>query len=269
MATYVVGDIQGCLEPLLKLLKKVDFSEDDVLWCAGDLINRGPDNLATLRFLKELGPRCKVVLGNHDLHLLACWKGQRSPGKKDNFDDVLEAKDADKLLKWLIKQPLIHRDKKLGYAMVHAGIPPQWSLKKALKRAAEVEKVLRSKKAEAFFAHMYGNEPNRWSKDLKGMDRLRVITNYFTRMRFCAEDGSLELESKCAPSTPPKGFAPWFSFKKHRARNKRILFGHWAALLGATNSHNFIGLDTGCVWGGELTMIRLEDSELFCLDCSL
>ncbi len=199
--------------------------------------------------------------------MLACWSGQRTIGRKDNFGDVLGADDADMLCHWLLQQPLIHCDRKLNYAMVHAGIPPQWSLKKALKRAAEVEAVLRSEQRQQLFASMYGNEPARWDKTLAGMDRLRLITNYFTRMRFCSEQGELELESKFGPNKAPEGFAPWFSFENHQARGERLLFGHWAALEGQTQHSDFIGLDTGCVWGSKLTILRLDDGERFCLDC--
>lgn len=267
MSTYAVGDIQGCLPKLQELLGHANFSGTDTLWCAGDLVNRGPQSLETLRFIRQLGDRAKVVLGNHDLHLLACWHGQRQIGNKDTFSEILSAPDCEDLLTWLQKQPLLHRDDTLGYAMVHAGIPPIWSLDTAQQRAQEVEQHLQSPEASLFFAAMYSNEPSGWSETLHGMTRLRVITNYFTRMRFCQANGNLEFASKCGPDTPPKGFLPWFSYSHHRCQNERILFGHWAALEGNTSAPNFIGLDTGCVWGGKLSMIRLEDSERFSIEC--
>lgn len=270
MATYAVGDVQGCIEPLYSLLDEVKFQPArDKLWLAGDLVNRGPDSLETLRFVKSLGAAAVVVLGNHDLHLLAFANGHRTLGPKDTIAPVLRAPDCDELLTWLQQQPLVHYDEALDTAMVHAGIPPMWDIKTALKRAAEVEEVLRKeRKSVKFFKNMYGNQPDTWSSEIKGMDRLRLITNYFTRMRFCNEQGRLELTTATGPDTAPPGFAPWFSFKKHRCRKHRIIFGHWAALMGKTDRENFIGLDTGCVWGGRLTMLRLEDNTYFSRACS-
>lgn len=271
MATYAVGDIQGCLPQLKRLLSQASFGPEDILWAAGDLVNRGPQSLESLRFFYELGDRTKIVLGNHDLHLLACWKGTRKPNKKDTFDEILNAKDADKLLNWLIQQPLIHRDKALGYAMVHAGIPPQWSLDFAEARAREVEATLKSSDPTSYFENMYGNTPTAWSNTLVGMTRMRVITNYFTRMRFINRNGELEFASKGGPEDPPEGYLPWYSYPRQTGKeeeNERILFGHWAAMLGQTNNANFIGLDTGCVWGGSLTMLRLEDGKRYTQDCS-
>ncbi len=264
MATYAVGDLQGCLSPLKALLKHVTFSpENDRLWLAGDLVNRGPDSLETLRFVKNLKDAVTVVLGNHDLHLLAAARGFRKLSSKDTLQPILDAPDRDELLNWLQKQPLVHYDKKLGYTMVHAGIPPIWELKKALKLSQEVEHILQGPDANTFFANMYGNTPDIWHKELQGPDRWRLITNYFTRMRFCNPEGKLELETKTGPDTSPEGFAPWFSHANHKCAKKKIIFGHWAALQGNTGKDNFIGLDTGCVWGGSLTMMRLEDESFF------
>ncbi|KZX58383.1 diadenosine tetraphosphatase [Halioglobus sp. HI00S01] len=258
MATYVVGDIQGCLEPLKCLLQTVKFDpEVDVLWSAGDIVNRGPDCLGTMRFLYDMRDSLVMVLGNHDLHLLAVASGARRPSRSDTLDAILEAPDREPLLNWLLHQRLIHHEH--GYTLVHAGIPPQWSIKKALKRAREVESVLRGPDCIAFFKAMYGDEPAIWSGDLEGMERLRVITNYLTRMRFCTRKGKLDLESKGAEA--PKGSKKvdaWFAHKHRKAADDPILFGHWAALEGRTSTPNAIGLDTGCIWGGSLS--------LYCLD---
>lgn len=269
MAHYAVGDVQGCIGSLKQLLESAHFSEDDSLWFAGDLVNRGPDSLNTLRFAKNLGSRATVVLGNHDLHLLACWYGSRKPNKKDTFDEILEAEDAEELMQWLRQRPLLHHDTRLGYTMVHAGIPPNWDLAYARARAVEVESVLQGNKPRTLFDNMYGNEPAQWHESLTGGERLRLITNYFTRMRFCNAHGALELSSKGSPVAPPRGYLPWFSHQHHACNENRIIFGHWAATEGRTERENFIGLDTGCVWGGALTMIRLEDAKRFCVDCAL
>ena len=268
MATYAVGDLQGCLDPLYVLLERVRFNPAvDKLWIAGDLVNRGPQSLATLRFIKGLGQCAKVVLGNHDLHLLAAARGHKKIGRKDTIQPILDADDGVKLLAWLQQQPLIHHDAQLGYTMVHAGIPPIWSVSDALKYAAEVHTVLSSDKAEKFFEGMYGDKPDVWDASLTGIKRWRLITNYFTRMRFCTAAGKLELDTKTGPEDAPKGYAPWYSFDNHRCHDTTILFGHWAALMGNTQREKFIGLDTGCVWGGMLTMICLEDRTQYAVDC--
>lgn len=270
MATYAVGDLQGCLDPLYTLLERTAFSpNDDQLWLAGDLVNRGPQSLETLRFVKGLGSAAVVVLGNHDLHLLAAAAGQKKPGKKDTLAPILKAPDRDELLHWLQQQPLVHHDAKLNYTMVHAGIPPMWDIDTALERAREVQQVLRSDFAIDFFEHMYGDKPSEWSSDLRGLKRWRVITNYFTRMRFCSAQGKLELDTKTGPDSAPKGFAPWYSHTNHKCKGSPIIFGHWASLMGKTKDENFIALDTGCVWGGSLTMMRLDDKQMFSTPCSL
>ena len=261
MSTYVVGDIQGCLQPLKCLLKKVKFDpKTDVLWSVGDIVNRGPKCLKTLRFFYKMRDSLVMVLGNHDLHLLAVAAGARRPSRSDTLDEILAAPDREELLNWLLYRPLIHHE--YGYTMMHAGIPPQWSVKKAIKRAREVEAVLQSPDCLEFFQHMYGNEPAIWSKDLRGMDRLRVITNYLTRMRYCSEEGWLDLESKGArPNEGVKKVAAWFSHPNRKSRDDKILFGHWASLEGMTDSPNAIGLDTGCVWGGAMSLYCLETKE--------
>ncbi len=268
MATYAVGDIQGCLKPLLRLLKRAQFNpSQDKLWVAGDLVNRGPESLETLRYLHSLGDIVTCVLGNHDLHLLAVAYDHRSPTKNDTFHDILDAPDKDILLNWLRQQKLVHHDPTLGFTMVHAGIPPQWSLKKALAYSAEVEQVLQSSAIESFLPEMYGNEPAKWKKSLTGNERLRTITNYFTRMRFCKPGGRLDLTSKQGPGQHPLGYAPWFAHPQRKTANDRIVFGHWAALEGKVKTPNVYALDTGCVWGGKLSMLRLEDLKWYRCTC--
>ena len=266
MATYAIGDIQGCLPQLKCLLKKISFNKKkDTLWLAGDLINRGSDCLGTLRYLYNLRKNIVCVLGNHDLHLLAVAYGKKSINETDTFGPILKAHDCDTLLNWLRQQPLVHHDSSLGFTMVHAGIPPKWSIKKSLKLSQEVESYLQSKNFIEFLNGMYGNEPSGWSKDLYGIERLRVITNYFTRMRFCNDDGELELQTKSADA--PKGFSPWFKISNRITANDKIIFGHWAALDGNTKQKNIYPIDTGCVWGGSLSALRLEDEKLFSCDC--
>ncbi len=268
MATYAIGDIQGCLEPLQCLLKKIAFDPaKDKLWLAGDLINRGPDTLATLRYLYKLRDSITIVLGNHDLHFIAVYYGLRKLGKNDTLDQLLIAPDRLDLVYWLRQQKLVHYDEHLGYTMVHAGIPPQWTIQDALARSREVETVLQSEHPEYFLAGMYGNSPNIWSDQLVGANRLRVITNYFTRMRFCNAQGELELQTKESADAAPVGFAPWFSFLQRKARNEKIIFGHWAALEGKVSFPNVFALDTGCVWGGTLTAMRLDDGVRFSCNC--
>ena len=267
MTDYAIGDIQGCYERLRDVLAKVSFSPSrDRLWVAGDLINRGPSSLQTLRYIESLGDSALVVLGNHDLHLLAVALGGHSPKKKDTLADILEAPDRDHLLHWLRQQHLCVHDPRRDLVMTHAGLPHIWNVEQAMAHAAEVEAVIGSDRAEEYFTHMYGNEPACWSDTLEGMDRWRAITNYFTRMRFIAQDGCLELATKEPADNAPKGFAPWFQFP--RQDDTRVIFGHWAALEGNTRSDQFVGLDTGCVWGGELTIMNLDTGEKIHCDCS-
>ncbi len=268
MATYAVGDIQGCLKPLKRLMECVNFNPaKDTLWVAGDMVNRGPESLETLRFLHGLGNSVVAVLGNHDLHLLAVAFDFRPAGRSDTFHDILEAPDKDTLINWLRHQKLVHYDSSLGFTMVHAGIPPQWTLGEALIYSAEVESVLQSSAIAGFLMNMYGDKPAKWSPKLSGYDRLRVITNYFTRMRFCKPGGKLELSSKQGANSHPPGFAPWFAHPKRKTANDPIVFGHWAALEGRVNTDNIYALDTGCVWGGRLSMLRLEDKKWFRCSC--
>ncbi|MDQ2077595.1 symmetrical bis(5'-nucleosyl)-tetraphosphatase [Marinimicrobium sp. ABcell2] len=268
MSTYAIGDLQGCLEPLKRLLGQVNFDPcADRLWIAGDLVNRGPSSLETLRYLYELRDSVTAVLGNHDLHFLAVAFGHKRKSRYDTLEDLLKAEDCTDMIAWLRQCPLLHRDEALGFTMVHAGIPPNWTMEQAEAHAREVEAVLQSNQLDHFLSHMYGNKPRRWKNKLIGVDRLRLITNYFTRMRFCTEDGELELESKAGADQHPPGFAPWFAHPKHKCRKHKIVFGHWAALEGKADAPNVYALDTGCVWGGSLTALRLEDEHLFRCQC--
>ncbi|WOD06379.1 symmetrical bis(5'-nucleosyl)-tetraphosphatase [Marinomonas sp. GJ51-6] len=270
MATYAIGDIQGCLPQLVQLLEQINYqAEEDRLWFTGDLINRVPASLETLRFIKSLGDSAKVVLGNHDLHLLAVAHGHGDLKRKDTLAEVLMASDRDELMNWLRNQPLCYYDPQLNTIMTHAGIPPCWDLDKTLSLAAEVEEKLKSDTVDDFFAAMYGNTPRKWSDDLTGMDRLRAITNYLTRMRFCDENSKLDLKSKEGINTAVKGYAPWFNYPTQLPENCHIVFGHWAAIEGITHQDNIHALDTGCVWGGSLTALRLEDRQRFSTSCSI
>ncbi|GLS25626.1 symmetrical bis(5'-nucleosyl)-tetraphosphatase [Marinibactrum halimedae] len=270
MATYVVGDLQGCLSPLLALLESVNFNEKhDELWVTGDIVNRGPQSLQTLQFLYRLRHCVTAVLGNHDLHLLAVAAGVKQASRSDTLDNILVAHDREELLRWLRQLPLVHHCPDRAITMVHAGLPPQWSLSTALSLSAEIEKVLKDESsALTFYQNMYGNTPNRWDPTLEGFERLRLITNYCTRMRFCASDGTLELTAKGSPINPPEGYQPWYAHDNRMTQDDTLLFGHWAALEGKTGVKNAIGLDTGCVWGGCLTLLRLEDRQRFVHPCS-
>ncbi len=256
MTDYVVGDIQGCFDELSSLLNKVKFNPtDDRLISAGDLVNRGPKSLQTMRFCKNLGNAFKMVLGNHDLHLLAVAHHVRPPTTKDTISEILNAPDAEELIAWLQQQPLLLN---IGdYTIVHAGIPPQWTLQEASVLAEEVNQVLRSPASKDYFEQMYGNYPDCWSDDLAGPERWRVITNYLTRMRFCAADGKLDLETKNTTEAP-KGFYPWFACAERKTENDKIVFGHWAALQGRHCGNHLYALDTGCVWGGPLRIMNLD-----------
>ena len=270
MATYVIGDLQGCLTPLVQLLEQINYQPQlDKLWFAGDLINRGEESLETLRFIKSLGSNATIVLGNHDLHLLAVSHGYGKLKRGDTLAEILTASDRDDLMNWLRQQPLFHYDEQLNTVMTHAGIPPCWDLAKTQSLAKEVETKLKSDSVDDFFATMYGNTPDTWSDELTGLDRLRAITNYLTRMRFCDENSKLDLKSKEGINTAEKGFAPWFNYPSKVPEDCHIVFGHWAALEGKTQLERIHALDTGCVWGGSLTALRLEDKQRFSTPCTL
>lgn len=272
MSTWAVGDLQGCLQPLQCLLERVKFNSDrDVLWSVGDIINRGPQCLDTLRWFYERRDNIRMVLGNHDLHLLAAAAGHKTLSRSDTLAPILDAPDRDTLLDWLRQQPLLWQEH--GVTMTHAGVPPPWSVTEAAARAQEVEAVLRGDHAEDFFAAMYGNSPAIWDDALTGNDRLRVITNYFTRMRYCTAEGRLDLVSKGPPDKPGGEAAedprllPWFAHPGRVAAGDTLVFGHWAALEGRTGLDNVIALDTGCVWDGSMTLYCVETGERVSCRC--
>ncbi len=262
MTVYAVGDLQGCLSPLERLLERVRFDPgQDTLWLVGDLVNRGPDSGPCLRYVRDLGTAAITVLGNHDLHLLATAAGLRQPRPRDTLAQVLRRPDSDELLDWLAARPLMHHDEALGWTMVHAGIPPDWDLDQARIEARAIEQVLRSPASRnAFLEQMYGNLPNRWSAELEGVERLRYAVNALTRMRFIREDGSLELDESGPPDSVSGGLKPWFDVSNRRTRGNPILFGHWSA-LGLKLGPDWLSLDTGCVWGRQLTLVRLAPSD--------
>ncbi len=272
MATWVVGDVQGCKKPLKRLLKKVGFSwEHDELWATGDLINRGPRCLKTLRWFYKHREQVRMVLGNHDLHLMAVAAGVRKPSRSDTLGEILAAPDRSELIRWLHEQPLMIQEGDV--VLTHAGIPPIWTIDEALDLAAEVETVLQSGDCLAFFEKMYGNTPDVWSDDLEGVTRLRTITNYFTRMRYCYADGRLDLVSKGSPgaigspNASEGGPDAWFRHPRPDAGSERIIFGHWASLQGVTGDPLRIALDTGCVWGNAMTLYCLETGERVLESC--
>lgn len=265
MATYAIGDVQGCYDQLMRLLERAGYDErHDTLWFVGDLVNRGPLSSATLRFVKGLGSRQVTVLGNHDLALLVVAAGIKKPHRSDTFGDVLAAPDRDELLDWLRRQKLLHAEGR--WAMVHAGLLPQWSLEQALACAAEVETALRGPSYAEFLRNMYGNEPLAWRDDLAGYDRLRIIVNAMTRMRLAAPDGTLELRHKLGPASAPAGYLPWYDLPGRAGLGVTVLFGHWAA-LGLLQRDDVVCLDSGCVWGRGLSALRLDDSRLTQCDC--
>lgn len=264
MSDYAIGDIQGCFDQLLQLLELIKYNEhSDRLWFVGDLVNRGPKSLEVLRFIFNLPHQPRVTLGNHDLHFLNRLFNKIPPrDSDDSLKQLIMAPDAEILGHWLRKQPLLVHDPYLNFVMLHAGIAPAWDLTLAKACAAEVELVLRGSNFCEFLQHMYGNLPLCWSNNLTGYDRLRIITNYFTRMRFCNQNGCLYFYHKGAA----KNFeikVPWFEVSDRKPIDANIVFGHWAALEGKTNKPNIIAIDTGCVWGGKLTALRLQDQIRF------
>lgn len=269
MAVYAIGDLQGCLDPLWRLLERIRFDPAaDRLWFTGDLVNRGSQSVETLRFVRGLGDGAVTVLGNHDIHLLAVAAGHASARSTDTLGPVLEAADGGDLLDWLRRRPLLHEEPALpGYALVHAGIPPQWDMDTARALAAELETVLRGPDYDAYLEHLYGDEPSLWNPELSGWDRLRFATNAFTRMRYCDSNGRLLLDNKGAPEQAPPGEHPWFEVPGRRPIPARLVFGHWST-LGLRSTPDILALDTGCVWGGCLTAARLDGrEELIATDC--
>jgi bis(5'-nucleosyl)-tetraphosphatase (symmetrical) len=261
MSLYCIGDLQGCHLPFQRLLEKIDFSPSrDTVYLLGDLVNRGPDSLGVLRRLMALGDAAQCLLGNHDLHLLALWQGVRQPGRHDTVQDVLQAPDRDALFDWLRHRAMALQ--RHGWLMVHAGVLPQWTAAQTVALAAEVEQALRGPDLKSFLTAMYGNTPNQWQDGLAGAERLRVIVNALTRLRFCTPDGIMDFESKEGAGAAPPGFLPWFEVPGRASQATPIAFGHWSTLVTDEKHthglrHNTLPLDTGCVWGGCLTAARL------------
>ena len=269
MAVYAIGDIQGCFDELQSLLRLIHFNpQHDRLWFAGDLVNRGPKSLETLRFIKDLGNRAASVLGNHDLHLIAAAHGYPISGDDHTLDAILNAPDRDELINWLRRQPLLHHDDTLGYTMIHAGLPPQWDLTLARQCAQEVETCLRGDRITDLIEHMYGNKPRQWSNDLSGWKRLRFTVNCLTRLRFCDDQGRLKLKYKGPPGSQPPEYRPWFELPDRKSRHMNIVFGHWST-LGKRNDAGIFPLDTACLWGGEMTALRIDTApQWFSLPCA-
>jgi bis(5'-nucleosyl)-tetraphosphatase (symmetrical) len=258
MALYAIGDLQGCAAEFDALLRKIAFRPSrDTLWLVGDLVNRGPDSLTVLRRVMHLGRSAVTVLGNHDLHLLATVAGRRELSPADTFHDVLDAPDADDLIDWLRRRPLLHYDRAARRVLVHAGIPPAWSVSEARIRAREIETLLRGRRWRYSLRAMYGNEPVTWSPKLDREERRRFTINALTRMRYCDRRGRLDLHHSGPPGTQPKNLLPWFDAPLRRTAGVHIVFGHWAA-LGLLRRADVTALDTGCAWGNRLTAVRLD-----------
>ncbi len=265
MPTYAIGDVQGCFTALERLLDEIRFdAARDRLWFVGDLVNRGPQSAAVLRFVKSLGDAAVTVLGNHDIHLFAYVAGYGKQRPDDSFGDVLAAPDRDALLEWLRARPMLHVED--GYAMVHAGLLPAWSIERAQALASEVEAALRAPDYRAFLAELYGSKPDRWDETLRGTDRLRVVVNAMTRMRFVNADGVMDFRVKGEVEKAPRGYRPWFDAPGRANANMPIVCGHWSA-LGLLIRPDLLALDSGCVWGGRLTAVRLEDRSVFQVSC--
>lgn len=260
MATYAIGDVQGCLDPLERLLKSLSFDPAaDRLWFVGDLVNRGPRSLETLRFVRDLGERAVVTLGNHDLHLLAAREGVRDERGNESLQPIFAAPDGDELLDWLRRRPLLHHDAELGFVLVHAGIHPCWTLPEAVQLAEEVADALAGDGYGGLLQNMYGNAPTRWDPALQGYERLRFAINVFTRMRFCNAAGELDFRHNGPPGTQPRELLPWFELPARKTAGQRIVFGHWAA-LPHFDAPDLFPLDSGCVWGRRLTALHLDGS---------
>jgi bis(5'-nucleosyl)-tetraphosphatase (symmetrical) len=268
MTVYAVGDVQGCYEALRCVLRQVGFTAGrDQLWLVGDLVNRGPQSLEVLRFVRSLGASAQLVLGNHEIHLLGVAAGARPLHSNDTLQAVLSAPDRPELLAWLAQQPLLHVDEALGYIMVHAGIPPHWELAQAVQLAHEAHAWLEPSRL-ASIVGACDVEPEELTEALSPALRARVIVRYFTRMRVCSADGRLEPSFKGAAADCPVGFLPWFAHAGRKTRAQRVIFGHWAALNGQVDAPNVFALDTGCAWGRSLTLLRLEDEQRFSCACT-
>lgn len=261
MAFYAIGDVQGCFDALRTLLDKLRYDPmRDRLWFTGDLVNRGPQSLEVLRLVSSL-PKTETVLGNHDLHLLAVASGQAPKKKNDTFDDVLGAPDREIVLEWLRNRPLFIHDKHSGFSLVHAGLLPDWDLVTIQKLACEAEQSIARSQHNELFTHMYGDTPDHWQEELGGWARLRVIINAFTRLRYCDREGRMDLRPKSRPGQQPEHLVPWFQVPGRKSRTLRIIFGHWST-LGLWNDDGVLGIDSGCLWGGRLTAVRLDTDPL-------
>lgn len=266
MATYAIGDVQGCYSPLKRLLRRVKFdAKVDRLWLTGDLVNRGPDSLDVLRWAIEQGDRLRVVLGNHDIHLIARYYGVTTAKKRDTLDDVLDAPDVADLIEWLASQPFLVREG--PHVMVHAGLVPEWTVDEAEKLALEASTALKTGKRRDVLREVFDDSPKRWDPDHGQKKRLQFLFAAFTRMRILTRDGALQLDFSGAPSDIPSSCVPWFDHPARRTRDAVVVFGHWAG-LGLHVTPSAVGLDSGCVWGGSLTAYRLEDREIFQEPCS-
>ncbi|NNE37162.1 MAG: symmetrical bis(5'-nucleosyl)-tetraphosphatase [Gammaproteobacteria bacterium] len=266
MATYVIGDIQGCRQEFEDILESISFdSGSDKLWLTGDIINRGPDSLGALRLAKHYN--VLSVLGNHECHLLAVANDVTNAGKKDTLQAIINADDGEELLDWIRHFPLIHHNADLGFTMVHAGLHPQWNLSQSLQLSHEVETVMQSDNFTGLLANMYGDTPDQWHDELNGWERLRCIINYCTRSRYYKLSGKINLKDKGPPGSQKDGYYPWYSIEERKMANNSIVFGHWASLHDGDprqfESYNIYPLDTGCVWGRKLTALRLEDKCIF------
>lgn len=267
MSTYAIGDLQGCLDPLKILLAKINYNpKQDQLWFTGDLINRGPKSLETLRYVANLPPNTIVVLGNHDLTLLAAYYGHIHPTPKDTYPEILSAPDAATLINWLCHQRFLYHDPRLHFVISHAGLYPLWDLKKAKSLALEVEARLKQD-TSLFLKHMYGSEPSIWQDNLTGWDRTRFIVNAFTRMRFCMPNGQLDFSRKGGLDRPPPNGIPWFMHPHRKSIPEKIVFGHWAALDSKCHAKNVFVVDSGCVWGNALTAMCLETEQTISVAC--
>jgi len=266
MTTFVIGDVQGCYAEFRQLLDLIRFDRTkDKLWLVGDIVNRGPDSLSVLRYVKALDETAVMVLGNHDLHLLMVAEGCGKMNRNDTLGDILAAPDRDELLCWLRRRPLLHING--NYVMVHAGLLPSWSIGQASQLAKSVENALRGNGFHELCAHMYGNQPDHWDENLEGYERLRVVINAMTRMRVCTPDGKMNFAHKGLEKDIPQGYVAWFEAPGRASREATILCGHWSA-LGLKITDNVLALDTGCLWGGSLTAIRLDDRKIFQVPCA-
>jgi bis(5'-nucleosyl)-tetraphosphatase (symmetrical) len=265
MATYAIGDLQGCFDPLQELVEQLEFDvARDRLWFVGDLVNRGPQSLQVLRYVKSLGEAAICVLGNHDLHLLMVAEGRVRAHSKDTLDEILRASDRNELLDWVRRRPIVHVES--GYVLVHAGLLPSWDAGRAAELGREVEQALRGPAWRELMAHMYGNQPDQWDDSLAGYDRLRTIINAMTRLRICDAGGRMEFSHKGRLEDIPTGYVPWFDVPGRASASSTVVCGHWSA-LGLRTDGNLLALDSGCLWGRSLSAVRLEDRRVYQVPC--